>query len=107
MSIPAFEGQPVDSTKVKVSGAIPADSIDDDVVLRVDDIMQVATQFRCVAVHHKVDEKTGNLTRIQVIRPIEMVLVPFDPTDPDDIGILRSPRPNQIVSGTVVAGGGE
>lgn len=89
-TIPAFEGHPVSATAVKVSGKLMTDDLQ-GVVLRHDDVVQVMTQYRVVGVHHDVDDKTGEITRVQIIKPIEMVLAPYDPSDPDDIGILRSP----------------
>lgn len=87
--IPAFEGRPVDSTLVKVTGAIPLDDLN-DTVLGVDDCVQMLSMFKVVAVHHQVDDKTGNLRRIQILKPIEMALQPIDPTDPGDDGIVRA-----------------
>ena len=90
--IPSFEGQVVDATSIKMSGAMPVESIDEDTVLYLDDIVQLVTQFRVVGVRHDMDDKTGNLIRVQTLRPIEAMLAPFDASDPDDIGILRSPK---------------
>lgn len=92
-TIPAFEGHPVEGTVVKMSGAAPLDDLDGQVI-GVDDVVQMISQFRCVGIHHKVDEATGNLVRVQVLRPIEMALAPIDPSDPNDTGIVRAlPRP--------------
>ena len=87
--IPAFEGHPVDATIVKVTGTAPLDDLT-DVVLGVDDVVQMISQYRCVGVSHAVDEKSGLLTRVHHIRPIEMALAPLDPSDPDDDGIIRA-----------------
>ena len=93
--IPAFEGHPVDATIVKVTGTAPLDDLA-DVVLGVDDVVQMISQYRCVGVSHAVDDK-GPLTRVHHIKPIEMALAPIDPTDPDDEGIIRAlPRPKAI-----------
>lgn len=100
--IPAFESHPVEGTMVKMSGAAPLDDLD-GTVIGVDDVVQMISQFRCVAVHHKVDEKTGNLIRVQVLRPIEMALAPINPDDPDDTGIIRALP--QSVRGSI--GGGQ
>lgn len=87
--IPSFEGRPVDGTVVKMSGAAPLDDLN-DVVLGVDDMVQMLSMFRCVAVHHKVEEKTGKLIRVHVLRPAEMALQPLDPNNPADDGIIRA-----------------
>lgn len=90
--IPAFEGHPVEGTVVKVKGTAPLDDLT-DVVLGVDDVVQMVSQYRCVGVYHDVDEKTGALVRVHMIRPIEMALLPVDPHDPEDDGIIRALPP--------------
>jgi hypothetical protein len=87
--IPAFEGHPVDASIIRVSGSAPMDDLA-DVVLGVDDVVQMITQYRCVGVSHAVDEKNGTLTRVHHIKPIEMTLAPIDPSDPEDDGIIRA-----------------
>lgn len=87
--IPQFEGRPVDHTMVKVRGAVPLDDLN-DVVLGMDDCVQMISTFRVVGVDHTVDEKTGNLVRLQTLKPVEMALHPFDANDPNDEGIIRS-----------------
>jgi hypothetical protein len=87
--IPPFEGHPVAHTAVKITGRLVSDDLD-GYVLKHDDVVQVLTQFRVIGVHHDTDEKTGEITRIQILRPIEMVLAPIDPDDPDDDGIIRA-----------------
>lgn len=92
--IPSHEGHPVSRTAVKITGKLITEDLE-GVVLRQDDVVQVMAQFRVVGIHHDVEEKTGELVRTQILRPILMALVPIDPSDPADIGIIRS-----IVSGT-------
>lgn len=87
--IPAFEGHPVESTRVQMSGSAPLDELNDEVI-GVDDVVQMIAQFRCVGVRHEVDSKTGNMVRVQVLRPVEMALSPIDPTNPNDVGIARA-----------------
>lgn len=92
-TIPAFEGHPVEGTLVKMSGSAPLDDLD-GTVIGVDDVVQMISQFRCTGVYHRVDDKSGNLVRVQVLKPIEMALAPIDPNDPNDTGIMRAlPRP--------------
>lgn len=88
--IPAFEGHPVEGAIVKVTGKVPLTDLD-DTVLGVDDLVQMISHFRCIGVRHEVDEKTGLLVRVQILRPVEMTLKPFDESDPDDDGIKRFP----------------
>ena len=89
-TIPAFEGRPVDSTIVKMSGSVPVAEALGDVVLGVDDCVQMVSMFRVTGVFHKVDEKSGNLVRVQVLKPVEACLKPIDDTDPNDIGVVRA-----------------
>lgn len=91
-TIPAFEGHPVSSTAVKITGKLVTDDLQ-GYVLRQDDVVQVLCQYKVVGVHHNVDDKTGELVRVQLLRPTEMVLAPIDPTDPDDDGIIRALAP--------------
>jgi hypothetical protein len=89
-TIPHFEGRPVDATVVKMSGQVPLDEALNETVLGIDDAVQLVSMFRVVAVYHKVDDKTGNLTRVQVLKPIEAALKPIDESDPNDEGIVRA-----------------
>jgi len=94
--IPDFEGHPVEATVMKMSGAAPLDDLN-DTVIGVDDVVQMISQFRCIGVFHKVEEKTGALVRVQVLRPVEFALCPLDPSNPDDDGIIRA-MPRQITA---------
>lgn len=96
-TIPAFEGHPVAQTSVKMSGNVKLDDIQDE-ILHMDDLVQCITQFRCVGVYHQTDDKTGEITRVQVLRPIEVVLAPFDDSDPNDVGILRAIPHGSVVT---------
>lgn len=89
--IPAFEGHPVAGAVVKLSGAMPESELTGQ-VLGVDDVVQMFAQFRCIAVRHKVDEKTGELIREHVLRPVDLVLAPADPSDPDSAIVRALPR---------------
>lgn len=91
--IPQFEGNDVAATRVKVSGLSQVD-VGKDVVISTDDRVRMVGEFRVVGVRHYVDEKTGDIYREQVVKPIRMELCPFDPSDPTDDGIVRNrPRP--------------
>lgn len=95
-TIPAFEGRPVDHVTVKITGSVPVEDLQ-DVVIKHDDLVQAVVIFRCTSVNHPTN-KEGLLFREQTLKPVEMVLLPFDENDPNDIGIQRA-MPN----GTVVA----
>jgi len=90
MTIPAFEGHPVDGVRVKMTGKVPLDNLDGEVI-GVDDVVHTVTVYRCIGVHYVVDSSSGLLVREQVLSPVEMMLVPFDIDDPDDDGIKRFP----------------
>lgn len=98
--IPAFEGHPVHAAIVKMTGSVPLDYLDDQVI-GVDDTVQMISVLRCVSVRHEVDQKTGNLVRIQILRPMEMILHPFEQGQDDGIlhyaGTPQSlPSPNSV-----------
>lgn len=100
--IPAFEGRPVDATSVRVSGSAPLEDLG-DAVLSIDDRVQLVATYTVVGVHHQVDKQTGNLIRVQTIKPVEMHLMPFDESDPDDDGIIRALPHQGIVRGQIEA----
>lgn len=87
--IPDFEGHPVEGTTIKISGALDHQDLS-DVVVSVDDVIQMLSQFKVVGVNHRVDPRTGLIIREQVLKPVEAVLAPIDPNDPDDDGIIRA-----------------
>lgn len=85
--IPDFDGKVVDDTAMKFSGlasAIPCG----EKVLKIDNVVRIAIEGVVTGVDHKVD-KDGNLTRIQVIKPLDVEFTPWDPTDPTDDGVAR------------------
>lgn len=88
---PAFEGQPVEGVRIKVAG-LSSVALPDDVLLSTDDRIRMVGEFRVVAVRHFIDDKTGQLVREQVVRPILLEPCPFDPSDPTDDGVVRAPR---------------
>jgi hypothetical protein len=84
---PMFEGAVVEGCVIIISGV---KGMDLGAVLTTDDIVRLAGQFKCVKVEHKVDPKTGSLVRYQTLTPRELDVIPFDPADPSDDGIVRS-----------------
>lgn len=85
---PIFEGRTVSGVTIQISGVGKADL--DGVVLSTDDIVRIAGEFRCVSVQHKVDPKTGELMRVQTLTPKTIDVIPFDPADPNDDGVVRA-----------------
>lgn len=88
----------MEAVTVKVAGSAPLDDLG-DTVLSVDDRVQLLSIYTVTAVRHEVDSNTGNLTRVQVLKPVEMHLMPFDKTDPNDDGIIRAIMPGRTVNG--------
>jgi hypothetical protein len=93
-ALPNFEGHPVEGTALVIKSSTMAHQELDDIVVGIDDVVQMLSQFRVVDVQHKIDERTGKLIRVQVLKPVDVVLAPIDPSDPNDRGIIRAlPRP--------------
>lgn len=87
-TLAAFEKAPVSRTEIKISGQCAVNTYD-EVEVSLDDRMRVVGEFRVVKVLHYVD-KAGAVVRQQVIAPItDLELVPWDPADPTDNGIVR------------------
>lgn len=87
-TITPFEKAPVSRTEIKISGQCAVNTYD-EVEVSLDDRMRVVGEFRVVKVLHYVD-KSGAVVRQQVIAPItDLELVPWDPADPTDNGIVR------------------
>ena len=88
-SIPAFEGAPVSTARMKISGRSDIEAAD-DIVISTDDRVRLVGEYRVTGVRHYVDEKTGDLVREQVLKPLSIQLCPWDPSDPTDDGIVRA-----------------
>lgn len=88
-AIPTFEGAPVAIARMKISGASAIEATD-DVVISTDDRVRLVGEYRVVGVRHTVDDKTGELVREQILKPLTIQLCPWDPTDPQDDGIVRA-----------------
>lgn len=84
-AIPDFEGKSVDACSLKLTNSAALDLPGE--VLRVDDIIQILVEARVTGVGHLVDERTGNLVRLQTAKPIDARLVPYNPDY--DNGIVR------------------
>lgn len=87
--IPEFEGKPVASATLKIAGGISGLPDDPNLVVGIDDRVRVAVVARVVEVKHIVDASTGELVRQQILKFVSADRIPFDPSDPDDDGILR------------------
>lgn len=84
-----FEGAQVGMTEIKISGACTIDAADMTVTL--DDRIRAVGEYRVVKVLHYVHPKTGETVRQQVLAPIvPLVIVPYDPANPNDDGVIRA-----------------
>lgn len=87
--IPDFEKAPVSAAAIKISGTVSVDTYQDTIV-SLDDRVRLVGEYRVVGVNFKVDEKTGETKREQILRPINLQLCPWDPADPNDQGIVKA-----------------
>jgi hypothetical protein len=71
-----FEGHEVMTTKVRLSSTLGLDI--NNVVLHTDDIVRLVVEARVTGISHQVNERTGDLERIQTVKAIEVTLTPWD-----------------------------
>lgn len=76
VSIPPFEGQEVQATKVSFTSGTNLEV--EDAIYRSEDIVRFVVEARVSAVNHKTDETTGNLVRIHTLKVIDVTEVPYD-----------------------------
>lgn len=88
--IPAFEGQAVDNSTIKISGLSAIEDVD-GVVISTDDRVRLIGEFTVTGIRHYRD-KDGQLVREQVLKPVRVEMCPWDPNDPDDDGVIRARR---------------
>ena len=87
-SLPTFEKANVTKTEIKISGACAIESFG-EITVGLDDRVRAVGEFRVAKVLHYVN-KEGDVVRQQILAPIgELVLSPWDSTDPTDDGIVR------------------
>lgn len=75
-TIPHFEGKEVEFTAAKIT-SVAGLEIDDE-VWKVDQYVRMVVECRVVAVDHKVNEKTGKLGRVHLLKAIDSKVVPWD-----------------------------
>lgn len=87
-SAPEFEKAQVATVATKISGSTVVDSFGESI--SIDDRIRVVGEFKVVKVSHEV-QKDGSVARVQYVAPCgDLQLVPWDPSDPADQGILRA-----------------
>lgn len=89
--IPSFEGAKVEVAQIKVTGNSSIDTYGDgDERISLDDRVRLVGDFRCMEVKHRVDPKTGDVVREMILKPLDLQLTPWDPSDPTDKGIVKA-----------------
>ncbi len=73
--IPSFEGQPVDGTKIRLTGVA---GLEVDEVLKMDQVVRIVVEGRVTGIGHAVEEKTGRLFRVHAVKIAEAHQVPYD-----------------------------
>lgn len=86
-TIPAFEGAAVEATRLKIANSSVLDL--PDVVLHVDDVIQILVEAKVTQVSHVIHEQSGKMLRLQVAKPFDARLVPFNPTYDDGVDRAR------------------
>lgn len=84
-----FEGKRVARTEIKAVGTITLNEAYEGVKLGLDDRVRLVIETRVSKVNHYVD-KDGDLVRSQELRIAVVDIVPWNPTDPSDDGIIRA-----------------
>ena len=74
--IPTFEGKEVEYTAAKIT-SVGGLEIDDS-VWRVDEYVRMVVECRVVAVDHKVNEKTGKLGRVHLLKAIDSKVIAWE-----------------------------
>jgi hypothetical protein len=91
--VPTFDGQTVDRYEVKISGVATLDDDQHEVPLvSLDDRVRVVGGYRVTKVNHYVDDKTGEIVRQATLSPMSAEVCKWDPTDPNDDGVVRAPK---------------
>lgn len=84
-----FEGRVVDRTEIIIKGLTELSEAYDGLKISLDDRVRLLVEARAAGVGHYVD-KEGQLVRSQTLRVNLADIVPWDPTDPDDDGVIRA-----------------
>ncbi len=85
--VPDFEGKAVAGTRLKLTSASNLEC--DDAVLHHDDIVRVVVDARVTNISHPVNERTGEMERVQTLKALDVQIVPWNPNDPTDTGVFR------------------
>jgi hypothetical protein len=89
-ALPKFEGAQVGMTEIKISGQCAIEVVG-DMTVSLDDLVRAVGVYRVIKVNHYVHPKTGETVRLQILKPVEtLVVVPFDSSNPNDDGIVHA-----------------
>lgn len=69
-ALPEFEGNKVARTKAQFTSTSNLEV--EDEVYRLDDVKRFYVEAKVVNIHHKVNEKTGELDRVQVLKVVDV-----------------------------------
>lgn len=75
-TLPTFEGKEVEFTAAKITSVAGLEI--DDAVWPVDKYIKMIVECRVVGIDHKVNEKTGKLGRVHLLKAIDSTVVPWD-----------------------------
>lgn len=84
-----FEGRVVDRTEVSIKGLTGLSDAYEGLRIGLDDRVRLVVETRASKVNHYVD-KDGLLVRSQELRVALADIIPWDPTNPDDDGVIRA-----------------
>jgi hypothetical protein len=84
-----FEGRVVDRTDIKISGLTGLSEAYEGLKIGLDDRVRLVVETRAVRVNHYTD-KDGQLIRSQELKVVVADIVPWNPLDPSDDGVIRS-----------------
>ncbi len=91
--VPTFDGQTVQRYEVKISGVATLDDDEHNIpIVSLDDRVRVVGGYRVTKVIHFYDDKTGEIVRQCTLSPMTAEICPWDPSNPDDDGVVRAPK---------------
>lgn len=75
-TLPTFEGKEVEFTAAKITSVAGLEI--EDAVWPVDHFVRMVVECRVVGIDHKVNEKTGKLGRVHMLKAIDSQVVAWD-----------------------------
>ena len=85
---PRFEGEVVEGAEVRITGQSKVEAAD-GLVCTTDDVVRLIGEYKVIGVRHETN-KDGQLIRVQILKPLNVDVCPWDPSDPADDGVQRS-----------------